>query len=470
MTTRTRVIGGLSHTYYQQTNVIEGERPEGPYVYAPVHVGYAGTLRSTSDVVTKDFKRRVARGEVFNNPWSSDLIYAPQFNVSFDTRQVEGTGGSWARYYGSGDTFSWACDNLALGSVQGALASYPPPYSVNSLRNQAIIATRNKVSAASAQSWVSLLEIKKTLNMIGDRTRKLADTIQAVKDRDVRRLEFMFPGKRVKHYPRRIILWDDAGAPLTSKSGRTIAKYSHSPPLTPDMLSDAAKLWMEYRYGWRLLVYDIVDTMKAMHAADLRAELIPRTRYTARGEAGSKETVTGSVKTIDHFGPLSFQDIWDHETQFRGYYLYRYVAPEGVLHRLSDFGMFDVPRAIWDIVPWSFVIDHVIPVGDFLGALAPKIGVEELASGIVSQRKLTHRQVITSWKGSVVPSALTWTSPAVPVGSQRRVEYLSLAREVPLGFPTYPPLSVSVKPTHLLDAIALVKGLKSGGFQPFLRK
>jgi hypothetical protein len=233
-------------------------------------------------------------------------------------------------------------------------------------------------------------------------------------------------------------------------------------------MDDSLKLWLEFRYGWTPLVHDIVDSMKAIYAADLRGELITRDRMRAYGKAAGTVKVVGSSTTKNFFvNGIVSQETVLHEVEMRSFVLYRWAnLGDRVLRRLNDFGAFDVPKAIWEIVPWSFVVDWFIPIGDYLGALTPKVGVEVLASGLTSRRTTTVTQKITSSP----TNSNNWTNGCLVVGDERTQVFTSLTREVPLPALTFPPIEVSLNTKRLLDSVALMKGLGSSANQPFLRK
>jgi hypothetical protein len=318
----------------------------------------------------------------------------------------------------------------------------------------------NRVAPAQAQGWVTAAESQKTIDMVADRARKLAKVVQAAKSGDTRTLDTMFPGKRTKRYPKRIVIWDDKGNPVTGKSGNTRAKYSH-PPLreTPSKMDDASKMWLEYRYGWTPLIHDIVDGMKALYADDLRKELIHRERITARGTAHQAGTVTSnSTSTINWaFGTLSATTVAEHDFTVRAYILYRPVM-DTLLRRLNDFGAFDVPRAIWELVPWSFVIDWFIPIGDWLGALTPKVGVEVLASGYETTYKMKVVRTITNWVSNPASGDLRWDQSPIPIGTADQVEMTEVNRNPHLLTPTFPPVQVKLNLNRMVDAVSLLKG------------
>lgn len=124
-----------------------------------------------------------------------------------------------------------------------------------------------------------------------------------------------------------------------------------------EAISDA---WLEWRYGWRLLYYD------ARAVEDLYNNPI---RLFVEGRAGTSfasETVVGQTASLLS-APRVFAD-------------YNVVARDDLsiranvngkikgsaVNRLNAFG--SLPLTMWELVPWSFVVDWFVSVGDAIAA------------------------------------------------------------------------------------------------------
>jgi len=281
----------------------------------------------------------------------------------------------------------------------------------------------------------------------------------------------MFPGKRTPQYPKRIVVWDENGSPIIRKNGKPLAKYSHpTRRLDPNRIDEATKLWLEYRYGWSPLVYDIIDTLKAMYADDLRKELGKKEVLRASSLKEQSQTVISSSTGSDGLGTITAELKRLYEARSKVYILYEWYQPEGLLRRLNDFGIYDVPRAIWEIVPWSFVADWVCPIGDFLGALTPKFGVNILAAGITNELKLTVTRTATGYVSSPPSGNLMWSGTSIPPGTQQKCTYTTKVRTPGLPLPSFPPIEVKLNLKRMVDAVALFRGVTSTGLSSNLRK
>ena len=433
--------------------------------------GYEGWYVSSTDRVTPGYKKLIADGAIINNGRSRVSIKGTPYLLNGrQVRQVKGTyatlsgisGYRWAAYDLYGDWHSLLFGSNCNGFHTDLKTLYPLPVSTQALYNSAAIQAFNRVNPASSQSLVTALEAHKTLDMISDRAMKIAKVIQACKSGNTRLLDIMFPNKRTTRYPKRVVVWDDAGRPIVGKSGVTAARYGHLPQkATPSKMEQSQRLWLEYRYGWTPLVHDIVDTLKAMYADDLRKELIQRERFIARGKASHKGVITSAQSSSINwaFGTVSALTEADHDYTVRAYILYK-LSGDRLLRRLNDFGAFDVPKAIWEITPWSFVLDWFIPIGDFLGALTPKVGVEILASGYTVDYTLKVKRTVSGWVSNPATGDLAWDQSPIPIGGADLVEMTESSRYPHLSFPTFPPIEVKLNLKRMVDAVALSRALR----------
>jgi hypothetical protein len=129
-----------------------------------------------------------------------------------------------------------------------------------------------------------------------------------------------------------------------------------------DLTDVAANLWLEFRYGWTPLIYDIEDITKAIQNLGSKPE-----RFTFRSKrpyqrSGSDEiSVRDSSRRFDYYR----------------HYTVRGKVGAGVLTELRAYGFADVfgftklPNALWDLTTLSFVVDWVFNVADTIAAWTP---------------------------------------------------------------------------------------------------
>lgn len=128
--------------------------------------------------------------------------------------------------------------------------------------------------------------------------------------------------------------------------------------------------WLEGRYGWRPFIYDVMSIHEAQHH-------VAKSRRTVRGgiPAWNYETDTivtsylwnglrsDLVRAIKYSGHVSAGQTCDYAT--------------GMMHGFRKFGIYDIVGAGWDLVPYSFVVDWFINVGDAAKAMQAYALIDE---------------------------------------------------------------------------------------------
>jgi hypothetical protein len=199
---------------------------------------------------------------------------------------------------------------------------------------------------------------------------------------------------------------------------------------------DVAKTWLEYRYGWRTLYFDMVDVSKAL--ADLEAK---RTRF--------KERAGYSYRTVSVTNS-SYSDSVNSWLCSRT--LYTNISVRGSI--VADINpprfQFNPITTTWELITFSFIIDWFIGVGQWLNALSfltLQTGYEA-AGGVKIQQELLK----TTYYYSFNPSFGTGFLEA---SSEFTSEYVV---RVPTSVSLIPQVTVKLDVPKILDLWALVRG------------
>lgn len=393
---------------------------------------------------------------------SSQLVVSPSSGTK-TTNYIPYSNGKWGNRTWSGD---------GVGHVFGSLigrkesppdrVAYPLSVNVSNLQDLAVVGCLNRVNPARSQSLVTAVEAGKSVNMIRDRAAKLAKAYIAMKKGDLKLLQSMFPGKRTFSMPKQVVVWDEDGRPILNRKGQPIKRYARKPLKARDidLLSDAARLELEFRYGWSPLVYDIVDSLKAINAQQLRDDLMKRD-YTKVYERKTKSNRQSWNVTVPNFGHGNWTATVTCVTDVtcKAYATYTVNEESGLMNRLNDFGMFDIPRYLWEVTPLSFVADWLVPVGDWLGALSPKVGVNVIDSGVVTvvSQEVTRR---LSGYTPVATGPGSWPECPFPIGATDSFQYTTKERSQGLPIPLIPPHEVKLNFKRLADALALLRVMR----------
>jgi hypothetical protein len=183
---------------------------------------------------------------------------------------------------------------------------------------------------------------------------------------------------------------------------------------------------------------------------------------------------------LDQVTGLSHQDFYSKSNSTRvtngsahfhaelqyNYYYYRYQVEHAQILALMDhLGLNLNPAIIWNAIPWSFVIDWLVGVSQWLstqrlGNMDPKINIMQYLWSVTYQRDIYVTSKITSplyYVGTGIPDASTEsiTHPVVSETAYRRVS----------GLPTVSLLTTSgLSPTEFsLGAALVVSRRRHGG-------
>lgn len=250
------------------------------------------------------------------NPYSVTRVFISYPPCSWDRTVVE-----------SGSTCYSRTDNMGYSPTGGACNPAPPALDTartNWVNSRAMLNFLLRVKDQKSQIAVSLAESRQTLDMLS----KAARDIVGIRKNWLRK------------QPR-----------STRKDERKL----HSS-------------WLEYRYGWMPLYYDAYGIAK--HLSTLDTQETFAVTANAKWESDVTEVLS-----------------WNNATwkgSYRSRNAHRYVAKVGgfitITHRthreLVRAGLTNPLELAWELLPYSFVVDWFIKVGDYVEGMTALSGVE----------------------------------------------------------------------------------------------
>lgn len=225
-----------------------------------------------------------------------------------------------------------------------------------------------------------------------------------------------------------------------------VKKAWHLKKKSATLAQAASNAWLEYRYGWQPIILDCKAVVKASHEFHERFG----GRLVARG---------------------SCRDIWDTSKSFTnlevvsGYYWPRYftgtvhsteecAAHAGVIYdvasrttteqlrKMLGGRSADIMPLVWEKIPYSFVADWFVNVGDWLQAITPDPYTSVRASWVTVKRKcianvsatvICHPTPTSPLTGDAGTSSTTWDTvyrtanpsvPSLPTATNRSLSRL----------------------------------------------
>jgi len=197
-----------------------------------------------------------------------------------------------------------------------------------------------------------------------------------------------------------------------------------------DIPGAASNTWLAYSYGLRPLVNDVADAISVLDKG-LRDPIKPIVLRSSK-----TQQVHGFATDYGYY-----HDIVDGSVRVSGKVEFWIDNP--VLYTLEQVGFVNPLSVAWELVPFSFVVDWFIPIGDYLTNVVPPQGVSFVSGSIAYRGDGTH---------------IGWTT--IPYGWYTSMEEREIFKgRIPLtSFPRYslkvPDLSLSK--SQITSGIALL--------------
>lgn len=200
------------------------------------------------------------------------------------------------------------------------------------------------------------------------------------------------------------------------------------------------ELWLEYRYGWRLLYYDIQDISKALATLD-----DSRKRFSQR--AGTTYTETETTEgTYDGNYKFTYTIVDDYEYSVRGAVVADLTPPKFQFNPITT---------AWELITFSFIIDWFISVGSWLESLSFLTIQQQYtaAGGVKLSLQRTGTLSNVGWKTGYSGS-MSASSEAVGVVTVR----------TPTTVPLRPLVRLNISIPKVADIVSILASIGLGSF------
>lgn len=202
----------------------------------------------------------------------------------------------------------------------------------------------------------------------------------------------------------------------------------------------ASEAWLEWRYGWRLLIEDLKTI----------AEIAGNPKHDLIVTGRSGKSYTAQLVYPYHF--VGYHAQYDFDTVIQRDLSVR-VHAQALLKATMPFGVSFSPLVTaYELIPFSFVADWFVTVGSYLSSIDVWLRAERVETSI--GYKFTE-SASADVKNVSVGSGLYASEPQAWGRSTSTTE---LRLRVPLGgyVPSFPTINVELTGKRILDAIALL--------------
>lgn len=219
----------------------------------------------------------------------------------------------------------------------------------------------------------------------------------------------------------------------------------------PDRLHNE---WLALQYGWMPLLGDVYGSCEALAKADVND---PQRYVVTVGAKSRMKSKTLDSYVVDDIANdarnlkiyLEHRERCDHSIRLDYYYR------NPITQSLASLGITNPFLVAWDLLPYSFVVDWFLPIGEWLGTLDADVGFDFKAG---SHTFFTETAIKRYYLAGPLPIGFTGVSR---IGNAVLRDWTyRMRREVfySTPHPTLPRLKNPFSFKHLANAVALLKG------------
>lgn len=135
-------------------------------------------------------------------------------------------------------------------------------------------------------------------------------------------------------------------------------------------------LWLEYSYGWAPL---ISDTYTMLNKTFDPPKMYVRRKYSFRDEKQLTRYVnmpSSGTGCKPYPGPSKVLDICKYTFVYRGVTTGFITVDAPALQAISQYGLNNPTLVAWEAIPFSFVFDWFVPVGNYLEMMGATAGLK----------------------------------------------------------------------------------------------
>lgn len=201
--------------------------------------------------------------------------------------------------------------------------------------------------------------------------------------------------------------------------------------------------WLQLQYGWKPLLQDCYGAAELLQA---RHEMLGFETLSCWNTLNRDEGRRYSLSpfTVRRTG-RSF---------YKVKYLVRYSADNSVVHSLSSMGFTNPALIAWELLPFSFVVDWFLPIGNWISSLDATVGLK-FHSGVKIVVD-SHSVCEKTYANAVYQGTQRFTADM-----SASVKRFSVTRTVLKSFPSpkIPSFKNPVSLTHFANAMSLLTQL-----------
>lgn len=307
------------------------------------------------------------------------------------------------------------------------------PNTVNSLVSQAQAkATQNvldRLKDSSINAAQAVAERHQTMGLIASTATRVAKAVGSLKKGNF--------AKAAR----------DLGVTPKKRAGRRFSR-----DYAIDQGKAVGNAWLELQYGWKPLLSDVYGATEALAKARNPSgnQNTLFKKATGRGKRKESPNIRTDVPISPGVGYNYSIAAGYCEVQCKIGITYAITSP--VVSDLKSLGITNPALLAWELLPFSFVADWFVPIGNYIGSLDATLGLTF---------KNGYRTTVTRYVSNSTTSYNYTTTAGTKLyygfGTQE-VENVTVTRSVLDGFPSapFPSFKNPLSQSHVASAMALI--------------
>lgn len=336
--------------------------------------------RKTSSVNTPGyFTKKQKRLALPFNPYSRVVaeLDDPMTNWTVNIQWISGP----LNGYSQVNTYTGNCRFLGVPMESNFVADDPMPKAVARLREE--------LSLAKTNTSVAMAEASKTANHVAKTATRLYNAFRALKRMHLGDFTEALGITASRSQQRRFY-----------RRKRRVLKID-TPGQQTRITAFAAETWLEYSYAWKPLLKDVYDHCEALASAAVKTD------FLFRRARGSAKTVGVHV-----FSGVDQNNCFDwkvrQDTVRRASIEVNYRLPLSGISNILALGVANPLEVVWEVVPFSFVVDWFLPVGDLIRSFSAYNGLTFM-SGFTTSSTTSTKELSFVANGRTVPGGADTT-------------------------------------------------------------
>lgn len=351
---------------------------------------------------------------------------------------------TYSSFYGNEwEVLEFSADNPASIRVKDFPSSSPYYSYMNDLYNKALLNLYGSLEKRKkVNGGVMLAELRESMGLLGKACTQILLIVHAVKRGDIKKaikLISEYGGGRV---PTKILSREQLNRQRRRSGKEPVRKSEY-----------ASSTWLELQFGWLPIlndIYALIDYISALDTPNNKGPWLSFHGYSSGAYSDSADvsdlnwfcTYYNTTPVIESQNRVSLTASFALESPFKDV--------------INQIGLLNPASIAWETVPFSFVLDWFLPVGDWISSFTAYSGLE------LKSFHMSYRRDITIKLPS--PNRPNWENPAEDVVIKR----FEFQRIIPnQGDPEIPPfptvfasLEKILEPWKLITSLALFRQLR----------